>query len=416
MSAMDRAFIRAYQDQAAELSAERTAQSVATSQASGEARQSEAGTSSGTSATPPSAAPKPKMMVGRRALQAIGAASAVPAPHAAFASPRESVEAPKAADRLQPPFTPAATAAPGDTSKPPRTSAEAPIVVSAEPRMARRAFTPAAMPISKPIHWRVDSAADAPAEVVTAESIDIGAALLEKNRKASDNFGARVLAQAAPVAGLEVDEFRWPDLCSQLLHHSEIQLAALAETIDRATAKGARAFAFASVDPGDGCTTVCLALLRRLAQSGRRICLIDANLANADLGRQLGLNADRGFAAVMQQSIPVREVLIESLADRATILPLEQALRGRATEGLLRGLRAAVGELREAFDIILVDGGAATAGRLGASGVLSAADVIDAVILIQAEGTPASQTGRISAQLASRGMQVLGVVENRCAG
>jgi Mrp family chromosome partitioning ATPase len=181
------------------------------------------------------------------------------------------------------------------------------------------------------------------------------------------------------------------------------------------SAKGRKVVGFEGCRRGDGCTTVLLAVARRLAERGLRVVMVDADLDHPRLARRLGLAPETGWEAVLAGRLPPAETAVESVEDRLAILPLGEPPAGKhhaidhhpdpkATMDLLRG----------AYDLILVDLGRPSKRRsvdLGLSG--SAPRWLDAVMLVQnVRGTPESEIAESCGRLHAAGIAEVALVEN----
>ena len=117
--------------------------------------------------------------------------------------------------------------------------------------------------------------------------------------------------------------------------------------------------AIASGKGGVGKTLLSIGLAQALAQAGRRVLLVDADLGLANVDVQLGLDARHDLADVLSGRLTAVEAALPHAAGFA-VLP------GRSGSGALAGLNAvALGRLDSAlrqaacaFDRVLLDLGA----------------------------------------------------------
>jgi Mrp family chromosome partitioning ATPase len=312
-----------------------------------------------------------KVVVGRQALKRLAETATVPPPHATFTYNRAP-----AANRAE--TRPAPNTAPPVTSAPLESDARR--HVSENSRAAVQAPEPAIE--VKTSQLRVDPAISASDE--------------------------------QPVAGLEVDSLVWPPACDALIDRARAELEAVAAQLTgQATGCGV-AIAVLSIDEGHGGTTVALCLARILAQQEVRVCLVDGDYRQPGLAESLGLDPESGLESVLAGSAPLCEVLVESLEDQLMFLPLARPLATDALERSKLRQTATFGELRDQFDLVLVD-----AGSLGGAPALRptmlGAGVIDAVILVGRQTADLAIWQRARQALAQWNVPSLGAIANRCA-
>jgi polysaccharide biosynthesis transport protein len=162
-----------------------------------------------------------------------------------------------------------------------------------------------------------------------------------------------------------------------------------------------------SARPGEGKTSVTLNLALTLAQSGRRVVVVDADLRAGNCHRMLGVSNRRGLADVLSNSLPLEEVLQRTAVDglffipRGAIPPYPADLLGSGK------MQEVLQALREGFDLVLIDSPPAVA--------VSDAEILsvqcDGVLLVlRAQKTPAETVQRMVERLESVGARILGTV------
>jgi Mrp family chromosome partitioning ATPase len=325
--------------------------------------------------TPVASAAGAKVVVGRQALKQLAETATVPPPHAAFTY--ERAPAHNRVEARPGPNTVAAVVSAPLVSEPKRH-------VSDHAPAAARAPEPAieSHPESRQPQLRLDPAIAA--------------------------------AAGPPVAGLEVDCLAWPPACDALIDRVRTDLEAVAAQLTRQAAGCGVAIAVLSIDEGHGGTTVALCLARILAQQETRVCLVDGDYRQPGLAESLGLDPESGLESVLAGSAPLCEVLVESLEDQLMLLPLARPLATDAVERSKLRQTATFGELRDQFDLVLVD-----AGSLGAAPALRptmlGAGVIDSVILVGRQTADLATWQRARQSLAQWNVPCLGAIANRCA-
>ncbi len=167
-------------------------------------------------------------------------------------------------------------------------------------------------------------------------------------------------------------------------------------------------FAVTSATPGDGKTSLSLALGLSFAASGSRTLLIDCDLVGGGLTARLNMSAPTGVLEAINTRSLMEYVRPTDIAD-LSILPLGDAHTHHASSLSPAALRRLVDEARKHFDTILVDTGPIQ-GSIEASSVCAAAD---GVVLVVARGQQRPQVDRAMAHLRAIGASLAGVVFNR---
>jgi Mrp family chromosome partitioning ATPase len=156
---------------------------------------------------------------------------------------------------------------------------------------------------------------------------------------------------------LEVEHFLWPDLIADLEKRVAGPLRELAAEFSAASAGGCRVLLFVGEHPGCGVTSLVLAAARQLAQHGLGVAVADANFARPDLAAYLGIAAQVGWEDVMTRQSGLADALVESTADRLTLLPLKGPVSPQETPLDFSLAAETLRQLRRGFDLVLVDGG-----------------------------------------------------------
>lgn len=167
-------------------------------------------------------------------------------------------------------------------------------------------------------------------------------------------------------------------------------------------------YAVTSAAPGDGKTSLTLALGLSFAASGSRTLLIDCDLVGGSLTRRLGVNTPEGMLEAMASRSPLDFVRDTDVAD-LSILPVGSATMLHAGSFSPAGLRRLIGEARKAFDIVLID----TGPILGSIEAPPVAATADAVILCVSRGQQRPAVERSMHHLLAIGAKLAGLVFNR---
>ena len=169
---------------------------------------------------------------------------------------------------------------------------------------------------------------------------------------------------------------------------------------------GARIVAIISALPGEGKTTAALCLGRVAARSGGRVLLIDGDPRRRGATRMLGLNPPAGLAEVLHGAAAWRNLVVLDPATGLQVLPM--AALGLAADDAFAtpAMDALLAELRQAFDLILID----TAPMLVLTDARILAAKADAVLLLARwRRTPARAVASAARLLHPVGARLLGV-------
>lgn len=238
--------------------------------------------------------------------------------------------------------------------------------------------------------------------------------------------------EPAAVAGdspfrplLQVDSFAWPTVCTDLHAAAGVELDQLAAGVMTEGGRRRKVVAMGSVAPGEGCTTMLLCAARRLARRGLNVVIVDADLADPQLAGRLGLAPESGWEEVAAGRASPADVLIESIEDRITLLPLQSqpGPAGRTIlddPSLLGGL--ALELLRQHYDLVLIDVGALGSIADNVTGnppqSRAAGNWIDATVIVQDirstahDGVARDGVARVRNYLDAVGIPLAGVAEN----
>lgn len=169
-----------------------------------------------------------------------------------------------------------------------------------------------------------------------------------------------------------------------------------------------RVFAVTSAAPGDGKTSLTLALGLSYAACGTRTLLIDCDLVGAGLTSRMNVNAPEGVLEAIANRSLLEYVRHTEVAD-VSILPVGSAQTLHASTLSPAALRRLIDEARKQFDTILIDTGPIL-GSIEASLVCAAAD---AVVLTVARGQQRPLVEKSISHLMNIGAKLAGVVFNR---
>lgn len=169
-----------------------------------------------------------------------------------------------------------------------------------------------------------------------------------------------------------------------------------------------RVFAVTSASPGDGKTSLTLALGLSYAACGTRTLLIDCDLVGAGLTTRMNVNSGEGILEAVANRSLLPYVRGTDIAD-VSILPVGAAGGHHASTLSPAALRRLLDEAKQNYDTILIDTGPIL-GSIEASLVCAAAD---GVVLAVSRGQQRPLVERSLGHLNSIAAHLAGVVFNR---
>jgi len=213
---------------------------------------------------------------------------------------------------------------------------------------------------------------------------------------------------------LEVDAYLWPKTIGNLAVAAAEALEQLAgNLLDRAS-RGQKVIGWQSCRHGDGCSTLLLAVARRLAEQGLKVAVVDADFRHPRLARRLGLTPSSGWEEAAAGRRSLAEVVVESLRDGIVLAPWcgpteppeESAEEPFDADCVLE-------PLRRSCDYVLVDLGHGSQRDHHAPRLASVRSCLDLVLVIHHVGeVPAMELSGVCRELSKAGKAKLAIVEN----
>lgn len=186
------------------------------------------------------------------------------------------------------------------------------------------------------------------------------------------------------------------------------QYRVLRQRIERAVGRGSRCIGVTSSTAGEGKTTTAVNLALALALGQRhRVALVDANLRSPSVHALLGLSPSAGLVEVIEGKVELDAALWRFRGDYLHVLPAGRTEAPYAVVASPR-LRALLGELRDRFEIVIVDG----APILPTADMLTLGPILDGVMLVVQAGRTRSELIRMALD-AIPDVPVLGCVLQR---
>lgn len=165
-----------------------------------------------------------------------------------------------------------------------------------------------------------------------------------------------------------------------------------------------------SAGPGEGKTTVAANLAVAVAQSGRRVIVMGADLRKPTIHSALDVSNRVGVTNVLTGHIRWQEAIQETDTDGLHVLAAGPVPPNPAELLASQRMSDLLSELKEAYDIVIIDAPPVIA--VTDAGVLSR--VVDGVLMVVSVGITPRDVARVAKeQLQQVGARILGVVVNR---
>ena len=168
-----------------------------------------------------------------------------------------------------------------------------------------------------------------------------------------------------------------------------------------------------SPDPSDGKTTLSTNLSVSIAQSGKKVLLIDADFRRPKVHRIFGIKSDVGISQVITNEAELSACIKPTAVENLDLLPCGARPHNPAELLSSKRFRDLLAELREMYDFVIVD----TPPVLAVTDPAAVAPCVDGVfvaIRLSKSGKP--NANRAIEQLKAVGGNVLGVVVNGVGG
>ena len=190
---------------------------------------------------------------------------------------------------------------------------------------------------------------------------------------------------SADLAAWDVEAFRWSQVTDSILAHASPVMDQLTHySLDILTGTENR-IAVAGLKRGQGTSTIAAAVTRWAVADGKRVLLVDADLANPQLSRSAGLSPNVSWLNLIREDLIPSEAIIRSKSTGVCIMPLAAVVTPQAWPGhIYDRLGALLEQVRHGFDLIVMDVG--PIGQL--SNELSASELmLDALMIVDENPT-----------------------------
>jgi capsular exopolysaccharide synthesis family protein len=172
-----------------------------------------------------------------------------------------------------------------------------------------------------------------------------------------------------------------------------------------------RVVMFAGIDPGNGCSHVCVQAAESLASNVKgSVCLVDANLRTPSLPEFFGVTNHHGLTDSLRTTGTIREFAKKLRPDNLWLLTCG-SLAGDSSTLINSGLlKTRIAELRKEFDYVLIDSPALNSYSDG----IVLGQLSDGLVLVlEANATRREAAAKITDGLRAAKIKILGAVLNK---
>lgn len=208
----------------------------------------------------------------------------------------------------------------------------------------------------------------------------------------------------------EVDRFRWPAVCDELMQDWTASLTSIVRSLVKEAWRGGNVVAVTQFARYEGASTLALCLARIAASFHIRVALVDGNSVNPDLGSSLGLGYEAGWEAIGEH-VALEDTAIGSLEDRLVVLPLGPSVA--TAQPPSTSLRHSVlARLASDFELVVVDTGPVFVAAHQWFAPPCAGTIGNALIVRDVRKTETAQLEDVCCRLRESGITNMSVVEN----
>jgi hypothetical protein len=178
---------------------------------------------------------------------------------------------------------------------------------------------------------------------------------------ASDNSSAEAEPESTRIsltaAAWDVDDFRWPEVTDKILSN-ESMLSALAQNCISMLSPFGKTIAVTAPDRHRGTSTLAITLARLIAGLGNKVLLVDADITNPSMSREIGIAGVNWFNG--QDSMePAGESIVYSHESGICVMAQSTPIERSQPHGtpVYDMLERQLDQVRSEFDFIVLDAG-----------------------------------------------------------
>lgn len=215
-------------------------------------------------------------------------------------------------------------------------------------------------------------------------------------------------------AAFETERFHWPRNVEVLIAATGNEFTQFIAELEERVAAGRQTLVVTGVGRGEGRSTLVLALARLLANRNVRSVVVDVDLRQPHLAELLGIRPELGWDDVYAERLPVTDALIESLADRVTLLPMRSGFSNPRALAGNKTLAGIIDQLKQNYDAVLLDVGPLPDDQdtIDLAAALTGCKLDDALVVRDRRTTSPKDVQAVCRRLAVLGVHHCDIAEN----
>ncbi|MCE9606132.1 MAG: hypothetical protein K8U03_14645 [Planctomycetia bacterium] len=268
-------------------------------------------------------------------------------------------------------------------------------------------------PAQAPIERRAGYDSDAYAEATLAQETT---STLEGNPYESGRRESAVVEEiAVPFCpAFETERFHWPRNVEVLIAATGNEFAQFTAELEERIGAGRQTLVVTGIGRSEGRSTLVLALARLLANRNLRAVVVDADLRQPQLAELLGIRPELGWDDVYAERLSLTDALIESLADRVTLLPMRSGFSNPRALAGNKTFAGIIEQLKQNYDAVILDVGPLPDDQdtIDLAAALTGCKLDDAIVVRDRRTTSPKDVQAVCRRLAVLGVHHCDIAEN----
>ena len=239
-----------------------------------------------------------------------------------------------------------------------------------------------------------------PTPKMKLEAEKLAAGILNESRKEIPSY----------VAAWDVEDFRWPAVTNRMIVAGGDAIGHLSTSVFESITHDHQRVAITGLGRGEGTSSIAISLARWSAACGKKVLLVDGDIASPTLGTDIGLAPNLSWINAVSQSLPAAEAIVRSQKTNLCVMPMAKMV-SRVTwpRFIFDNLGELINNVRSHFDLVILDLGPAS--QLLAE--LSRPDYLINSTLLVHDGVVTKDFNETRSRLESFGLKKLMIAQNR---